>query len=332
MRPRVGIIGAGVSGLTVARRLQASGYEVTVLDKGRSPGGRASTRESLGFAFDHGAPSFLAEGETFRAFLDEAIPPGVVVPWPGSTGRLDGDRIVPDPEPGEGDPPRLVGVPGIGAVARAMAGGVDVRGGIRVELLRKAPGSWLLVDTQGVEWGPFDWVVSTAPPAQSATLLDGLAGFWEAMAEVVMLPCFSLMLAAREGTPALPIDGIRCNHPVLGWASNEHRKPGRPPGPTLVIHSGHHWAEAHCHDDPDDVARALKGAAEEAFGLDLGSPRFEALHRWLYASPDRPIGAPCLVDSEARLACCGDWCDSGGVEGAFLSGSACADLLIGEMG
>ena len=36
---RIAIIGAGMAGLTCATRLTENGHEVTVIDKGRGPGG-----------------------------------------------------------------------------------------------------------------------------------------------------------------------------------------------------------------------------------------------------------------------------------------------------
>ena len=56
------IVGAGVSGALVARRLTDAGWKVLVLDKGRGPGGRTSTRRTPEHAFDHGA-----QYATFRA-------------------------------------------------------------------------------------------------------------------------------------------------------------------------------------------------------------------------------------------------------------------------
>lgn len=49
------IIGAGFSGLILARRLQQEKYEVLVLDKSKSVGGRMATRRDGDAGFDHGA-------------------------------------------------------------------------------------------------------------------------------------------------------------------------------------------------------------------------------------------------------------------------------------
>ena len=56
---RVVVIGAGMAGLTAARVIAAEGHDVTVLDKGRRPGGRMATKELGGGASaDHGHPRF----------------------------------------------------------------------------------------------------------------------------------------------------------------------------------------------------------------------------------------------------------------------------------
>ena len=63
----VAVIGAGITGLTVATDLAAAGHEVSLFDKSRGPGGRCATRRSTVGAFDHGAPGFSATTAAFRA-------------------------------------------------------------------------------------------------------------------------------------------------------------------------------------------------------------------------------------------------------------------------
>jgi phytoene desaturase len=65
-RPRAAIVGAGLGGLALALRLQAGGFEVTLIEKRDRPGGRAYVYEQDGFRFDAGPtvitdPSALAE-------------------------------------------------------------------------------------------------------------------------------------------------------------------------------------------------------------------------------------------------------------------------------
>ncbi len=55
---KVGIIGAGLSGLMAGRILQDEGASVTLFDQARRPGGRSNTREHGPYRFDHGARFF----------------------------------------------------------------------------------------------------------------------------------------------------------------------------------------------------------------------------------------------------------------------------------
>jgi len=76
----VGIIGAGIGGMSAAIRLAGSGYRVTVFEKNASAGGKAGNLEFEGFRFDTG-PSLLTmlnvikelfefAGEDIREYLD----------------------------------------------------------------------------------------------------------------------------------------------------------------------------------------------------------------------------------------------------------------------
>src|SRR3954469_7812400 len=68
--PRAVVIGAGLGGLASALRLQANGFDVTVLDQCEAPGGRAAQLRDGGFTWDMG-PSLITMPwvleETFAA-------------------------------------------------------------------------------------------------------------------------------------------------------------------------------------------------------------------------------------------------------------------------
>ena len=51
------IVGAGISGLTLARRLSNAGEIVTVFEKSKGVGGRLATRRGSGLLWDHGTQS-----------------------------------------------------------------------------------------------------------------------------------------------------------------------------------------------------------------------------------------------------------------------------------
>lgn len=68
---RAAIVGAGPGGLAAAMLLSARGYEVTVYEKQREPGGRTSRFEKDGFAFDRG-PTFLMMPHLLEELFAEA--------------------------------------------------------------------------------------------------------------------------------------------------------------------------------------------------------------------------------------------------------------------
>jgi phytoene desaturase len=68
MNKQVLVIGAGFAGLSTAALLAKEGFQVTILEKCDSPGGRARLWEKDGFAFDMG-PSWYLMPEVFDAYF-----------------------------------------------------------------------------------------------------------------------------------------------------------------------------------------------------------------------------------------------------------------------
>jgi phytoene desaturase len=71
---RVVVIGAGLAGLATALRLRGAGREVTVVERGDGPGGRAGRVEDRGYALDTGPSVFTAPevlADTFAAVGEE---------------------------------------------------------------------------------------------------------------------------------------------------------------------------------------------------------------------------------------------------------------------
>ncbi|MFC7571859.1 phytoene desaturase family protein [Klenkia terrae] len=59
---RVVVVGAGLAGLSAALRLRGAGREVTVVERGPQPGGRAGRVEHAGYALDTGPSVLTAPG------------------------------------------------------------------------------------------------------------------------------------------------------------------------------------------------------------------------------------------------------------------------------
>ena len=68
---RIAVSGAGIAGLTAARRLRQQGHIVKILEAGRVPGGRVGERMVRGIRFNAGARLVYAFSKPFNALLDE---------------------------------------------------------------------------------------------------------------------------------------------------------------------------------------------------------------------------------------------------------------------
>lgn len=67
---RVIVIGSGFSGLSAATSLADQGYDVTVLEKNSSPGGRARSFSANGFTYDMG-PSWYWMPDVFESYFNK---------------------------------------------------------------------------------------------------------------------------------------------------------------------------------------------------------------------------------------------------------------------
>jgi predicted NAD/FAD-dependent oxidoreductase len=330
--PRVLVIGAGMAGLTAARILQDHGLSVIVVDKGRGPSGRMSTRiSSDGWQMDHGAPFFTARDPNFQRLVRSWAQAGRVAPWTRPVVRLGPDGWEPATEA-----LRWVGVPGMHAVAQHLASDLDVRTGVQVPPLPLA-----------ADLAPADIILVTAPPPQAADLVNSIhPAMAQQLRQISMNPCWAAMvrfpdrLTPREGsTPweAAFIDAEAVGG-ILRWVARDSGKPGRDDRTEhWVLHGSPAWSRAHLEAPAEEVAeKMLEALTPLLTGPDGGTlprPLDIRVHRWRFAEPTTPPHpARCLWDPEHALGIAGDALGGGRVEGAFLSGAALAGQVLLSIG
>lgn len=303
----VTIVGAGMAGLACGRRLADAGVRVTILDKGRGIGGRVATRRVGLLQFDHGAQHVTASDEGFTTVLRGLAGEGVVAPWPEGGGDA-----------------RLVGVPGMSALPKALGAGLELRLSTQVTSMTPRERGWSLRSEEAELHASHVVLAIPAPQARALLGVDNpLAG---RLAAVRFDPCLTL-LAAIAG--ASDFTHTSAGEP-LTWIARDNSKPGRPRHDvsTFIAQAGLTFSRQHLEKDLDAIAEEMLPLFCEAIGAPRDHVTYAAAHRWRYAHVARPLGEAFLVSPDRRLYLGGDWCLGAGIEAAWRSGSAIADDLL----
>ncbi len=267
---QVAVVGAGLAGLTAARRLADAGAEVTVFDKGRGLGGRLATRRRDQMALDHGAPWVEADDAAFAEALAAL----------GARPLGDG---------------RWVGTPGMSDLVRPLAGRPPGAPAGRDRRRRGRP-----LRAGGVPLGPFDRILPALPAPQVRALMrDDAAVPSEAVA---MDPVWTLLVlpgprgrrrGACRGRGRLALrsdDGRAATGRMAGW-SMPARDWSRG-GPRAPARGGGGGARRPFGPSPGGGRRRVPMAA----------------HRWRYARTATALGQP-FVGTGGRVlsAATGRW-------------------------
>lgn len=321
---RIAIIGAGLSGLVLARRLGGVA-DITLFEKSRGVGGRIATRYAGEFEFDHGAQFFTARTREFRAFLQPLIDDHVIANWTARFAEFNRERLTDLRAWGE-DYPHFVGTPRMNAIGKYLSQGLEIRTNTRVVDVERENDRWTLADSAGNSYEEFDWLVLTAPAPQTAQLAAGFPDLVAQCEQREMLACYALMLGFTSPLD-LPWQAALVRRADISWISVNSSKPGRKPSITLLVHSTNAWANAHVDADRDAVREHILNEASAIVGTDLRLAEHCELHLWRYANIDRQSGPDFYINNKTRLAACGDWFMRGRVEAAFTSANALAAEL-----
>ena len=147
MKGRIAVIGAGITGLTLAQLLQRK-FDVLLYEKSWRPGGRMSTRHSDEFQFDHGTQYFTIRGAEFRNFLNDALLDGIIRPWEARFMAFDGRNTL---ECEERQEVVYVGTPSMNSLCQYLARDLAIKFDTDVKNCRYDAEGWFLSIEDDVE-------------------------------------------------------------------------------------------------------------------------------------------------------------------------------------
>jgi predicted NAD/FAD-dependent oxidoreductase len=320
----IAIIGTGIAGLSAAQALNAAGHSVHLFDKSRGSGGRMSSKRSDAGSLDMGAQYFTARDRRFMVAVQQWQARGCAAQWTPSLYNFHAGKLSPSPD----EQVRWVGQPGMSAITRAMLADLPVTFSCRITEVFQGEQHWNLQDAEGQSHGPFSHVIIATPAPQATTLLAAAPKLAGVAAGVKMDPTWAVALAFNKPLET-PLEGCFVQDSPIDWLARNRSKPGRDATvDTWVLHATSTWSKQHLDMPKEAVIDHLHGAFAELVGCAMPAPSFSMAHRWLYARPTSAHEWGALSDPDLGIYVCGDWCLSGRVEGAWLSGQEAARRLM----
>lgn len=318
------IVGAGMAGLAAGMSLNARGFSVLVVDKGRGVGGRLATRRFDGGRFDYGAQFFTVRNPAFRRLADEWLAAGIVTPWSDGFSLPDGKFK----HTGE---VHYRGTSGMRMIAKHLSQNLDLRSRIEVKAISIEGDIWKVLDAGGnVFTGKA--LILTPPVPQSLALLNAgsvrlARSVEEELAKLTYNPCLAVM-AMLEGPSRIPSPGgVWLPGEPIAWLADNTQKgicSGEATGSSITLHAGPDFSRTHW-DDASRVGSFLLQTAAPWLG---SRAKILHTHRWRFSQPTHAHNEPILsVSSPGRLVFAGDAFGGSRVEGAALSGLAAAASL-----
>jgi len=324
----VAIVGAGLSGLTLARSL-GDRFEVQLFEKSAKPGGRIASRATSKTTFDHGAQFFSVKSPSFSRFISPMIKSGVIADWPARFVELDGGRVT-SKRKWTSEFPHYVGYPSMAAIGKWLSTGMNIHYHCHIKRLIQENHKWHLLDAEGELSEAFDWVILALPVNQASVLLPSTVNFQATTSQIKMLPCYALMVTLSHA-PKLNFDAALVKNSTISWISVNHSKPGRN-GYGLVIHASNAWATENISKPLCEVTASMLHTLFKLTGISPEIVLETDIKRWFFANIAKQDGQPYFIDLEKQVAACGDWCIAGRVEAAFTSASLLADSLTEKYG
>ncbi|TFE02289.1 NAD(P)/FAD-dependent oxidoreductase [Jeotgalibacillus salarius] len=310
---KIGVIGAGMSGLMAARTLQAAGHDVEVIEKGKSVGGRLATRRINDGQADHGAVYFTVRSDHFKHEVKEWESAGLVNEW------------FADPYP------RYAGTNGMNKIAKYLARDLNVRLNEKVVSLSPEDGVTLSASDQL----NYDAVILTAPLPQAADLLESstlsLTAADKKLREHIFEPAFVGLIELEKNIQVGEYGLLDEELPegVLKIVNNADK--GMSESSILSVYMTGDWSEAWFDREEEALSEILRLTNQQLEGLEVTSKQ---LKRWRYAQAKQVFNAPFYKLENHPVWLCGDTFlepdDPSGrtrVESAYISGISVANQI-----
>ena len=334
---RVLVIGAGVAGLSSARRLVRSGIEVVVLEKSRGLGGRCATWRVQDQPVDYGAGFYHGSHPEFLAALRAVPDVKRLEGWPL---RVAGEGTPCQPGAFARGESRLAFAEGMTVFPKYLAADLEVRRETRATALREREGGVEIETADGATLHA-DALILATPSPQARDLLQTLSagtgadpGLMTLHDGIATTRCLTL-LAGYPPEPGRPHWDVL--HPegsrILQTLLHDSAKRDAPRWTALALQAHSAWSREWFDRPEADWTTALLDEAGRLCGEWIRRPAWVKAHRWKHArvTGDSLLSRPLVLrlPGGAPIGLTGDAFGlSGGTEAAWLAGRNVAELLL----
>ncbi|GGF20939.1 hypothetical protein GCM10010954_19630 [Halobacillus andaensis] len=254
------IIGAGLTGLTAARKFHSAGKDVLLVDKGRSVGGRLATRRVAEGKADHGAQFFTVRTNELQQEVDQWIKNGWIKHWFGE------------------DYPRYTAIDGMNGLAKHIANGLNVRTHTKVDHWREYGEGYTITANDSSTWRSKKIIVTTPVP-QAVALLENSGVEAGALERITFQPTYVGIFHFEKPTNLPPTGHIDKQLPAGVERIVDHYKKGISKDVVVSVYMTAEWSTEHYGEN--DVLDRIKEIVNGY--LTFGDAVSEQLKKWRYA-------------------------------------------------
>lgn len=314
MKNKIAIIGAGISGVSLALMLKDN-FKITIFEKSNMPGGRMATKKIGPFIFDYGAQYFKIKNEVFRDFLKPLFADSIIKPWVCKHIKIK--KNIKHPCFYRGSRNNYVGVPNMNSIIQHLSSELHISLRSKVVWTNRRNNKWTICDINNNHYDDFDWLVFTTPVEQTCRIVPEVSSFYNFIKNIRMMTCYSLLLGFYKSF-FLNFDTATLFNNDIAWISKNNSKPARPQNLSLVLNSSYEFAKKNIYSSKNTIFQKLLHKSCKLINSPT-EPDVKFLHKWNFVEAKKHPKDNCFIDTRQKIAVCGDWCVNSRVEGGFLS-------------
>ena len=317
---KIVVIGSGVAGLAAAKQFNSQNFDITVLDKGKYPGGRISTRKNKEFIFNHGAQFFTAKSIEFNKICQLGVNDKVLINWNTFSKKK-----------------KYIGNPDMREFSFWFSKNLKIYQETLVERIEYNENFSIFTNNKKFN---ADGLIITAPSSQTAVLIKNLdSQIYKLIENVTYFPCWCVMLSIKNmNLKHFEID----ENSIFSWIISENNKIKNSLNYNCItIHTSEKFSLDHIEKNKEFVLDKIIREFTKIYKVKNNDITYKNIHRWRYAKVKNyfPLEHS-KISKIMPLGIAGDWCppmlngdyyaNGQRVEDAFLSGIECSKNLINK--